>query len=207
MSRTVDVYFSLLSPWAYLGHRAFLEIAGRHGVTALWKPVMLGEVFAGTGGLPLPKRHPVRQRYRLVELQRWRARRGVDLVLQPRHWPFDAAHADRAVIAIAASGADPAEFIGRAFRAVWAEDRNLGDDAVLTELIDSAALDAGRILDAARGDEAGRAYAANRDAALTADVFGSPSYVLDGEVFWGQDRLDLLEEALASGRAPYGPAA
>jgi 2-hydroxychromene-2-carboxylate isomerase len=72
MPRTVDYYFTLLSPWAYIGHACFMDIVRRHGVTVNCKPVALAQVFADTGGLPLPKRHPARQRYRMFELQRWR---------------------------------------------------------------------------------------------------------------------------------------
>ena len=85
MPRTIDYYFSLHSPWTYLGHATFLDIAARHGCRIVYRPVPLRAVFDETGGLPLPKRHPVRQRYRLMDLQRWRERRGVKLVLQPKH--------------------------------------------------------------------------------------------------------------------------
>ena len=77
MPRIIDYYFSLVSPWAYIGHAPFMEIARRHGVEVNYKPVFLGRVFAETGGLPLAQRHPARQRYRIVELQRWRERRGL----------------------------------------------------------------------------------------------------------------------------------
>ena len=80
----------MVSPWAAIGHSIFLGMARRHDVAITFKPVSLGEVFAETGGLPLPKRHPVRQRYRLMELQRWRAKRGLDLK-QLRLEPFPAA--------------------------------------------------------------------------------------------------------------------
>jgi 2-hydroxychromene-2-carboxylate isomerase len=72
-----------------------MAIAGEHGLAVNHKPVFLGRVFAETGGLPLPQRHPARQRYRLVELQRWRDKRGLSFRLQPRHWPFDVNLADR----------------------------------------------------------------------------------------------------------------
>ena len=77
MPRTLDYYFSLLSPWAYIGHASLMDIVGRHGLTVNYKPVALVQVFADTGGLPLPKRHPARQRYRMFELQRWREKRGL----------------------------------------------------------------------------------------------------------------------------------
>lgn len=205
MPRPIDYYFSLVSPWAYLGHAPFVDIARRHELAINYKPVFLGRVFAETGGLPLAQRHPARQRYRLVELQRWRDRRGVPLNVHPKHWPFDVTLADRFVVAIQATHQDPDPFLRRAFAGVWAEDRNLADPLVLAELAEQAGLDSASLLDLAQGSTTEALYALNLENAVGRDVFGSPAYVLDGEVFWGQDRLDLLDDALESGRAPYTP--
>ena len=206
MSRSIDYYLSLVSPWAYIGHAPFMAIAGEHGLAVNHKPVFLGRVFAETGGLPLPQRHPARQRYRLVELQRWRDKRGLSFRLQPRHWPFDVNLADRFVIAIQAAQQDPDPFLRRAFAAVWEEERDLADPGVLAGLAEEAGLDAAHLLDLAQGSTTEAIYALNLENAVAADVFGSPAYVLDGEVFWGQDRLDLLADALASGRPAFRPA-
>jgi 2-hydroxychromene-2-carboxylate isomerase len=203
MTRRVDVYFSLISPWAHLGHEPFLDIARRHEVEIGWKPVQLGALFAETGGLPLGKRAVQRQRYRFIELQRWAARRGRPLNLRPKHWPFDPTLADCAVLALLKDGHDPAGFIGAAFRAVWEEERDLADRATIAELLAAQGFDAEKTLAAAQTPEIATLYEANRADAYAADVFGSPAYVLDGEVFWGQDRLGFLDEALASGRQPY----
>jgi 2-hydroxychromene-2-carboxylate isomerase len=203
MSRRIDYYFSLISPWAYIGHRRFVEIARRHGAGVAYKPVPLTGLFPETGGLPLAKRHPARQAYRMLELQRWREKLGLDFHLKPKYWPFDAGLADRAVIALAADGADPADFVGAAFAGAWESERNLADPAVLADLLRQAGFDAPAALARADAAETRAAYEGNRLAAIEAGVFGSPSYVLNGEVFWGQDRLDLLEDALASDRAPF----
>jgi 2-hydroxychromene-2-carboxylate isomerase len=90
MPRQVDYYFSLQSPWAYIGHSPFREVAKTHGLKVNHKPVVLIDLFSETGGLPLAKRHPVRQRYRMVELQRWRDKRGLKFHVQPANWPFNA---------------------------------------------------------------------------------------------------------------------
>jgi 2-hydroxychromene-2-carboxylate isomerase len=203
MPRTIDYYFSLTSPWAYIGHAPFTEIARRHGVAVNHKPMALGRVFAETGGQPLPQRHPARQRYRLIELQRWRDKRGLSFNLRPKFWPFEVMLADRFVIAVVAAGQDPDAFLRRAFKGVWEEDRNLADPLVVAELAEAAGLDSTSHLAAARGDTTEALYALNLENAVAHDVFGSPAYVLDGEVFWGQDRLELLDDALASGRRPY----
>ena len=205
MARTIDYYFSMASPWAYLGHGTFMDIARRCGASVNYKPVSLGRVFSQTGGLPLPQRHPARQRYRLVELQRWRARRKEPLNLHPKHWPFDVALADRFIIGIVASGKDPDAFMRRAFAGIWAEERNLADPLVVAELTEGTGLDSTSLIEAAGSDMTEAVYALNQENAIEAGVFGSPGYVLDGEVFWGQDRLDFLDEALASGRKPYRP--
>ena len=203
MPRVIDYYFSLVSPWAYIGHAPFMEIVQRHGVEVNFKPVFLGRVFAETGGLPLAQRHPARQRYRILELQRWRERRGLSFNITPKHWPFDVNLADRFVIAINSTGKSPDAFLRRAYAAVWEEERNLGDPLVLAELAEQAGFDSSTLMDVATGSTTEAIYALNLENAVAADVFGSPAYVLDGEVFWGQDRLDLLADALSSGRAPY----
>ena len=203
MPRTVDYYFSLLSPWAYIGHACFMDIVRRHGVTVNYKPVALTQVFADTGGLPLPKRHPARQRYRMFELQRWRERRGLSFHLHPAFWPFDGNLADRFVIAAVACGHDPDRFLRGSFAGVWERERNLGEESTLIDIARAAGLPAAELVAAAKADAAQKRYQANVREAIAADAFGSPCYVLDGEVFWGQDRLDLLDDALASGRPPY----
>lgn len=205
MPRTIDYYFSLMSPWAYIGHKPFMEIVRRHGVEVNYKPVFLGRVFSETGGLPLAKRHPARQRYRLVELQRWREKRGLTFNIKPKFWPFEVNLADRFVIAVTVSGKDADPFLRRAFAALWEEERDLGDPLVLAEIAEAAGLDSSSLMDIATGSTTEAIYALNLENAVGGDVFGSPAYVLDGEVFWGQDRLDLLDDALTSGRPPYGP--
>lgn len=203
MSRRVDVYFSLLSPWAHLGHAPLLELAERHAVEIGWRPMPLMSLFADTGGVPLAKRSVQRRRYRDLELLRWADKRGRPLKLRPAHWPFDPSLADRAVIALVAAGKDPAGYVGAGFRAAWEEDRDMAERATIAELLTAEGFDADATLAAAEEPSADETYQANHAAAMEADVFGSPAYVLDGEVFWGQDRLDLLDDALASGRAPY----
>jgi 2-hydroxychromene-2-carboxylate isomerase len=205
MPRTIDYYLSLTSPWAYIGHAPFMEIARRHGVEVNYKPVFLGRVFAETGGLPLAQRHPARQRYRMVELQRWREKRGLSFNLQPKHWPFDANLPDRFIIAVSAIGKDPDPFLRRAFAAIWEEERDLADPLVLAELAEEEGLDSTSLMNLATGSATEAIYALNLENAVGGDVFGSPAYVLDREVFWGQDRLDLLDDALKSGRPAYSP--
>lgn len=205
MSRSIDYYFSFQSPWAYIGHKVFCDLVSAYDLKVNHKPVVLLDLFSETGGLPLMKRHPVRQRYRMVELQRWRDKRGLDFHLQPKHWPFNARLADGVVIAAVAAGRDPDDFLRRVYAAVWENQLNLADADVVRRLADEAGLPGGELVERSASDAVSTAYEQNRQDALTADVFGSPAYVLDGEVFWGQDRIELLADALKSGRAPYRP--
>lgn len=203
MNRAIDYYFSLLSPWAYIGHAHFQAVAEANACAVNYKPLPLLNLFDETGGMPLARRHPLRQRYRMIELQRWRDKRGLNFVLKPKHWPFDASQADRVAIAALHSGQDPEPYLRRAFRAIWEQERDLTDPAELVALAHESGLEGDTLLARASSGEVLRDYEQNREEAIEAGVFGSPAYVLDGEVFWGQDRIELLADALASQRAAF----
>ena len=203
MPRQVDYYFSFLSPWAYVGHRAFRGLVSTYDLKVNHKPLVLVDLFSETGGLPLIKRHPVRQRYRMVELQRWRDRRGLKFHLQPANWPFNARLADGVAIAAIEAGLDPERYLARGFAAVWEDQLSLADPATVAKLADESGLPGEQLVERSGQEAISVAYEQNRQDALANDVFGSPAYVLEGEVFWGQDRIELLEDALKSGRAPY----
>jgi len=203
MSRQVDYYFSFQSHWAYIGHNSFRDLVSAYDLKVNHKPVVLVDLFSETGGLPLMKRHPVRQRYRMVELQRWRDKRGLKFHLQPANWPFNARLADGVVIAALEAGHDPDQYLRRAFAGVWEDQLNLADPATIVQLADESGLPGRQLVERSQSEEISAVYEQNRQDALASDVFGSPVYVLDGEVFWGQDRIELLADALKSGRAPY----
>lgn len=203
MTRQIDYYFSISSPWAYMGHAPFEDIARAHQLKVNYKPVLLVDLFSETGGLPLGKRHPARQRYRLIEMQRWRDKRGLDFHIKPKHWPFDAKLADGTVVAAIEAGHNPEPFLRRAFVGVWEKEESLGDAATLTRLADEAGLPGAKLVERAASDAVAAIYEQNRQDAIAADVFGSPAWVLDGEIFWGQDRIELLGDALKSGRKAY----
>jgi len=199
----IDYYFTLVSPFSYLGHRAFLDLAEAKGATVRYRPVMLGKVFENSGAVPLAQRPKPRQDYRFLELQRWRARRGVPLNLKPKHFPTNPALADKSVVALVEAGSDPGAYAESVFRACWAEERDIADRGVLAEKLAAAGHDSEAVLRAAESEAAQRIYEANTAEAIRINAIGSPTYVLNGEVFWGQDRLDLLADALESSRAPF----
>ena len=205
MPRQIDCYFAVYSPWSFLGHAALMKIVANRGAQVRFRPTPLLEVFRETGGLPLGQRPAARQRYRWMELQRWRDRRGIAFNFKPKYWPYQGALPDRAVIALTLEARDPAPFLSRAYAACWQEDMDLGDEAVVAGLLAEAGEDAPAIVERAKSAMVEALYAENGGHAIAAGVFGAPSYVLDGEVFWGQDRLEMLDDALASGRKPYLP--
>jgi carboxymethylenebutenolidase len=198
---TVDYYFAPHSPWSYLGHQRFWDIARRHGASVRVMPVDLGgKVFPVSGGLPLAKRAPQRQAYRLLELQRFSDWLHAPLNPQPRFFPVNPDDAARLIIAVDLKhGGEAAMGIAlRVLRGVWAEERNIADEGTLRELLAEAGLPAALIEDA-HSQAASERYEAYSQQAIEAGVFGAPSYVIDGEIFWGQDRLDFVERRLAAG--------
>jgi 2-hydroxychromene-2-carboxylate isomerase len=197
---TVDYYFATVSPWAYLGHARFVAMAQASGATVRVKPMDLGEIFPVSGGLPLAKRAPQRQAYRLVELQRFSAHLGIALHQQPAFFPVNGNDAAKLTIAAdAAHGSAAAlDLAGRVGAAIWAQQRNVADPAVLAALLAEAGLPAS-LQDAASMDAAAQRYAACTAEARDLGVFGAPTYVIDGELFWGQDRLDFVQRRLLAG--------
>jgi 2-hydroxychromene-2-carboxylate isomerase len=203
MPATIDYYLTCVSPWTYLGHEAILAIAAKHGARLNIKPVNLGEMFKVSGQVGLADRPVVRQRYRLIELQRHAEARGKEISLKPKFFPTNPALADQTICAIVADGGDPTAYMGSVFAAVWVEDKQIADEAVLAELLTAAGFDAQAVLARAKQLEIAAIRARNTEDAIAVDATGVPSFVLNGEPFWGQDRIDLLDRALTSGRAPF----
>lgn len=201
----IEYFFTHVSPWTYLGHRAFLDLAKAHGAKIAFRPVMLAKVFANSGAQPLAERPKARQEYRLMELQRWRDKRGMPLNLKPKHFPTNPGLADRAAIALVAAGEDPGDFSEAVMAACWVEEKDVADPAVVKEKLAASGHDADAILAAAESDATKATHEKNTADAVAINAIGSPTYVLNGETFWGQDRLDLLGDALASRRAPFRP--
>lgn len=201
MTLAIDYFLAPQSPWTFLGHDRFAAIARDAGATVRVRPADFGRVFSVSGGLPLPQRAPQRQAYRLVELRRWSEHLGIPLNLHPRHFPVAGDPAARLIVAVREHDGDPAAMViaGAVLRACWQQERDIADPATLAALLAECGLPARRLDDAA--DPAVQAAgAADTQAAIDAGVFGAPSYVVDGEVFWGQDRLDFLARRLARGR-------
>jgi carboxymethylenebutenolidase len=203
MNRTVDYYFAPQSPWTYLGHARLAEILQQQGCAVRVMPVDLGgKVFPISGGLPLGQRAPQRQAYRLVELKRFSQYLNAPLNLKPKYFPVAGDDSSRLIIAVDQHhGVEAAMRItGAVLAACWAQERNIADPKVLAELLAEQGLDPA-CLDKANSQSVQEAYEGYTAQAIAAGVFGAPSYVVDGEIFWGQDRLDFLERRLRAGVA------
>jgi 2-hydroxychromene-2-carboxylate isomerase len=198
MNKVIDYYFATISPFMYLGHDRLVALAQKHGATLRVKPINFGEVFPVSGGLPLSKRAPQRQAYRLAELKRWSEFLNIPLNLQPRFFPVNG---DRAAYWILAAGErDPSfalAFTAAVGCAVWKEERDISDESTLVSIAQSLGLDTADLSERAASHDMAVLYKTLTDEAIERKVFGSPTYIYGDELFWGQDRLDFLDRALA----------
>ncbi|MGE5510636.1 MAG: 2-hydroxychromene-2-carboxylate isomerase [Bacteroidota bacterium] len=195
----ISYYMTVNSPWTYLGSARFAEIARRHGCTVDIKPAKFGEVFAKTGGFPLPKRSPERRAYRLMDMKRWRDHLKIPINVEPKYFPANEVPGTRFVLAAKLAGKDAHALATEIGRSLWELEQDIADSAVLDACAKRAGLDADSIRKSAPPDSELDALHDKLTAeAISRGVFGAPSYVLEsGEIFWGQDRLDFLDRALA----------
>lgn len=199
MSKTIQYYLAPHSPWTYLGHERFVAMAKAAGAHIEIKPFDLGKAFGTSGGLPLAKRAPQRQAYRLLELARWSEHLGLPLKLQPTFFPIPPDAAAKLIIAARTSlgGEAALDVAGAIMRALWADDKNIADDDTLAQVANGCGFDGRMLVKSSHTAGVQQQYECNTDEAMAASVFGAPWYVVDGVGFWGQDRLDFVERALA----------
>jgi carboxymethylenebutenolidase len=199
MAAHIDYYVSLNSPWTHLGAARIEAMAQANDATLHIYPVDFSTIFAQSGGLPLPKRSPQRQAYRLQELARWQDHLGIPIVIQPKFFPSSEQQTTSCVIALRETmGNQPAiELAHRVLKALWQEEKNPADPATLAALITEIGLDADQVMTLGSDPKWAEIRLADTKAALDRGVFGAPSYVIDDEVFWGQDRLSFVERRLA----------
>ncbi len=209
MTIQLDCYYSLSSPWAYFAGPKLQDIVRRHRLALVLKPYDFQAVVPKTGGVPIRTRPEPRRRYHDLELARWSDHLGMPMVIQPKHYPRHAAadpnwnkYAGWMVIAAQRQGLDASVLSHALLRALWAEERDTAQPDVRIAIADENGYD-GAALHALEGDPATLAqYQAYTDEAERLGVFGAPTFVLQGELFWGQDRLDFVERALGRLRSP-----
>jgi 2-hydroxychromene-2-carboxylate isomerase len=197
----IDYYASLNSPWTHLGAARIEALAAQHGASLRIWPVDFGTIFAGSGGLPLPKRSPQRQAYRLQELARWRDHLGIPIYIHPKHFPASEALSSSCVIGLRETQGDaPAIRLAHAvLKALWEQERDPGDRETLAALIGACGLDPAAVLALGTDPRWAEMRQADTAAALARGVFGAPSYVIGEDIFWGQDRLEFVAKRLARG--------
>lgn len=204
MKRTIEYFYWLNSDWALLGADRLKELAQRHDVQVNYKPVDLPHVYSRTGGVLLSQRSPERQAYRVAELKRWCRKLGFALNVAPKYMCPNADLASCLVIAAGLHGYDVHELSNAILRAQWCEERDVSSEEVLRSIASSLRLPTDALMNLARDDATVASYRRNTEEAVSYGVFGSPSYVLDGELFWGQDRLDMLDEAIEASSGSFG---
>ena len=199
MSVAVDYYMTPVSPFTYMGHERLRQICRQHGAQINLRVMDLGKVFPASGGLALKDRPPQRRAYRMMELKRWRDFLALPLNLEPKFFPVPAEAAATLILAVLARhGVESAlDIAGDCLRAIWAEDRDISARTTLHEIVAARGLDAEALLAHATSAEVAARYVMHSQEAIARGVFGSPTYVLRDELFWGQDRLDFLDRALA----------
>lgn len=199
MTKHVDYYMTLNSPWTYLGGRRLERMLATHGATVSIHPVDFGKIFPVSGGLPLPKRAPQRQAYRQMELKRWRDTLGIPINFKPRHWPANDRLARNLVIVARDRGLNAVSLAHSIQYGLWAEERDISDVVTLEAIVTASGFEgAAALLKAADDPAVDAIYDAETEKATALGVFGAPSYVIDGEIFWGQDRLDFVDRKLGS---------
>ena len=195
---TIDYYLTLNSPWAYLGSRRFMEIAKARGATINIKPAKFGPIFEQTGGLPLAKRAPARRNYRMMEMKRWTAFRERPVTLEPKFFPADEGPGTRMVLRAKLAGLDAVRLSSEISCAQWEMEQNFAEASVLEAAAKRAGIDPSKLAGGPSDAELDAMHDGFTTEALARGVFGAPTYMLpSGEFFWGQDRLDFLDRALA----------
>jgi len=199
MSKIIDYYASLSSPWTYLGHRRLCDLAEKYSATVQFKPVNFGAIFSVTGGLPLAKRAPERQKYRFTELKRWRKELDIPLNLEPKYFPVDPEAASLMCIALADDQKNPLKLAEKFLQAVWSDEQNLTSKDVLIESANALGLEGAALYEQASDPKYKSLYDLYAEEAIKRGVFGAPSFVIEDEIFWGQDRLTFVEKKLQEG--------
>lgn len=203
----VSCFYSLSSPWAYFAGPRLRDLVRRHQVRLTLKPFDFQEIVPRTGGVPLRTRPEPRRSYHALELDRWRRHLGMPLNLVPKHYPADGKPAGWnkppgwMVIAAQERGLDAQLLSHALLRALWAEERNTADAKVRAAVADENGLPGAELVAAESSAAVQALYRSYSEEAERCGVFGAPTYLLNGERFWGQDRLEFLDRALERLRA------
>lgn len=199
MPSPIEFWFDFSSPYSYLASEQIDELAARHGRTVAYMPTLLGAVFKTTGGAPLTELAPPKARYAVHDFTRSARFAGVPY-RQPSVFPISTVTAARALLWLQAHEAALAQrFFHAAFRAYFAQDRNLSEPAVIAALATEIGADPARLAQGVQDPAIKDRLKALVDESIARGVFGAPTIFVDGEMFWGHDRLPQVERWLATG--------
>lgn len=201
-SPVIEYFFSFSSLWSYIGSRVLQDIVKRTGARVDYKPMDLHATFEAGGSKRVRDRPAPRQLYRIVEMLRWRDRYKIPLTIWPKFYPVEPSLGHRMLLAALRAGQDVTAFAHNGTQAVWADELNVADPDTLVAIADRSGLDGKSLLKLADDSDIKAREAAITREAADRHLFGAPFYFYRGEPFWGQDRLEILEEMIVSGRAP-----
>jgi 2-hydroxychromene-2-carboxylate isomerase len=193
----IEYFYGIPSPFAYLGLARLQSLAKKYNVEIVEKPCdLVGGIFTKTGGLPVPQRSPQRQRFRLDELKRWSEFLNIKINLKPKFFPPKDPHLpSKYTIAANLLGVEIV-FGFELLKQVWSEEKDISDEKNIENVSNLFNLNFKKLSDLAKSDQVSKVYQNNTEEAVAKHVFGSPTYIFNNELFFGQDRLDFLERAL-----------
>lgn len=195
MTKQVEFLFDFGSPATYLAYTQLPKIAADRNAEIVWRPILLGGVHKATGNAS-PITVPPKGRWMFGDLARWAKRYGVPFKMNP-HFPINTIALMRGAVGLQMRMPDDfARYVDVMFKAVWANERNMGDPAVVTKVLQEGGLDTKKIFALVGEQDVKDKLKSNSDDAVERGTFGAPTYFVGGELFFGQDRLEFVAEAL-----------
>lgn len=190
-------FYSVASPWSYLGIKRLKEISKKYSAQIIEKPVdLVGKVFVATGGTPVPQRHISRQNYRLLELKRWGEFLNIKINQKPKFFPPKDPHLPALFCLASIDMGISMDFSTKVLEHLWVKENDISNIDTLKLIADDLKISFEELSKLATSDKIKKIYEANTQEAINMNIFGVPSYVYNNEIFWGQDRLELLEYSL-----------
>ena len=197
MPKQVEFLFDVGSPYSYLAYKQLPKISKEHGAEIIWTPVLLGGIFQATGNHS-PAEVPAKGRYSLIDLKRWAKEYGVSINMNP-NFPINTLTLMRGAVAMQLKGRQEfARYLDAIFDAMFGKPRNMNLPAEVGAVLQEAGFDPAEFMSLASDNAVKARLKSNTDDAVNRGVFGAPTFFVDGEMFWGQDRLMFVEKVLAS---------
>lgn len=193
----IKYYYSVASPFSYLAIDRFIDLVKKKNLEVDEKPFdLVGKVFPNTGGVPVPQRHPSRLKYRLVEIERIGKKYNVEINSQPKFFPPKDPHIAAKFTLAAIDNGNILTFGRECLKYLWAKEKDISDISVIEEICKKLNLDFNKLKEIAESEKINKVYLENSNDAIKENIFGAPTYVYNNELYWGQDRLEYLEEKI-----------